>query len=153
MVEEWVKDARNEVRLVDNLRVKNKKSLAAPESRNKELALKLAIANRDLRSAEAGLKTAEAQAEEQRQKLHYMEIELATAKQQVMELKAELGKDKKAAQVAQVTADAIGKKFYGLGMQEIEARLTDELARVCRDYCLEVWTEALNVAGASASSE
>lgn len=64
MVEEWVKDARNEVRLVDNLRVKNKKSLAAPESRNKELALKLAIANRDLRSAEAGLKTVEAQAEE-----------------------------------------------------------------------------------------
>ena len=34
-------------------------------------------------------------------------------------------------------------------MQEIEARLTEELAGVCREYCLEVRTEALNVGGAS----
>ena len=34
-------------------------------------------------------------------------------------------------------------------MQEIEARLIEELAGVCREYCLEVRTEALNVGGAS----
>ena len=38
-------------------------------------------------------------------------------------------------------------------MQEIEAHLTDELVGVCRDYCLEVWIEALNLAGAPATSE
>ena len=45
------------------------------------------------------------QAEKQHQKLHYTEIELATAKQQVVDLKAELKKAKEAAQVAQATAD------------------------------------------------
>lgn len=42
--------------------------------------------------------------------------------------------------------DASEQKFYDLRVQEIEARLTKELARVCRNYCLEVWTEALNLA-------
>ena len=46
---------------------------------------------------EAGLKIAEAQAEEKRQRLHYIEIELATAKQQVLELKTKLSKAKKVA--------------------------------------------------------
>ena len=46
--------------------------------------------------------------EEQRQRLHYTEIELATAKQQVLELKTELSKAKKVAQVAQVAANTIG---------------------------------------------
>ena len=35
-------------------------------------------------------------------------------------------------------------------MQETEARLTEELARVCREYYLLVWTEALNVVRAPA---
>lgn len=48
------------------------------------------------------------QTEEQRQKLHYTEIELATAKQQVVDLKAKLKKAKEAAQVAQAAVDAIG---------------------------------------------
>ena len=48
------------------------------------------------------------QAKEQRQNLHYTEIELATAKQQVVDLKAELKKAKEAAQVAQAAADAAG---------------------------------------------
>lgn len=86
--------------------------------------MKLSITDRDRRSTEAGLKTAEAQAEEQRQKLHYNEIELATYKQQVVKLKAELLKAQEAAQGA---ADAAGPKFYNLGVQETEARLTEKL--------------------------
>lgn len=58
--------------------------------------MKLSITDRDRRSTEAGLKTAEAQAEEQRQKLHYNEIELATYKQQVVKLEAELLKAQEA---------------------------------------------------------
>lgn len=38
-------------------------------------------------------------------------------------------------------------------MRETEVRLTDELARVCKDYCLEVWIEALNQAGAPATAK
>ena len=75
-----MKDAQNETRLANNLRVETSKSLATTESKNKELALKFATANRDWRSTEAGLRTVEVQADEQCQKLHYTEIELATAK-------------------------------------------------------------------------
>ena len=38
-------------------------------------------------------------------------------------------------------------------MQETEVRLADELAEVCRDYCKEVWMEALNLARVLATSE
>ena len=31
--------------------------------------------------------------------------------------------------------------------------LADELAGVCKDYCLEVWTKALNTAGVPANSK
>ena len=42
---------------------------------------------------------------------------------------------------------------YEHGVQEIEIRLADELAKVCRDYCKEVWAEALNWAGVPSTSE
>ena len=133
-----MKDARKEARLTDNLHAKASKSFAIAEGRNKELALKLAITDRDRRSTKVGLRNVEAQTEEQRQRHHYTEIELATAKQQVLELKAELFKAKEAAQVTQVAADTAGQKFYDFGVQETKARLTEELAGVCREYCLEV---------------
>lgn len=49
--------------------------------------------------------------------------------------------------------DALGQKFYDLGVQETKAYLTKELARVRRDYYLKVWIEALNVDGAPANLE
>ena len=75
-----MKDARNEARLADNLHVEASKSLTVAESRNKELALKLATTDRDQMSVKAGLRNTEAQTEEQRQRLHYTKIELAMAK-------------------------------------------------------------------------
>ena len=38
-------------------------------------------------------------------------------------------------------------------MQETEIRLTNELAKVCRDYGKEVWAEALNRARVPATSK
>ena len=64
MAEEWVKDAHSEARLADNLRVETNKSLATAEKKNKELALKLATEDRERKSVEAGLKNAQAKAEE-----------------------------------------------------------------------------------------
>ena len=57
--------------------------------------LKEAIRARD--SSEAGLKKTEKQAEEQRKQLHYTEINLATEKQLVKDLRKELQKVREAA--------------------------------------------------------
>ena len=35
----------------------------------------------------------------------------------------------------------------------MEARLAEEVAGVCRDYCIETWVEALNRVGVLADSE
>ena len=51
-------------------------------------------------SAEVGLKTMERQMEDQRQKLHVIEINLAIEKQAVLNFKPELEKVKEVAQVA-----------------------------------------------------
>ena len=55
--------------------------------------------------------------------------------------------------MAQAMADASRQKFYNPAIKETETRLTDELAGVYRDYCLEVWTEVLNLTGVLAASE
>lgn len=68
-----MKDVRSKARLTDNLRIETRKSLATTEKKNKELALKLATEDRERKSVKAGLKNAQAQAKEQRKKLHYME--------------------------------------------------------------------------------
>ena len=149
MAEEWVKDARNEARLAYNLRVKTSKALGIAEQKNKELTTKLVTKDRGRKSAEVGLKNAQAQDEEQCQKLNYTEIKLATANQQVVELE----KAKEATWAAQVVVDALGQKFYDLGVQETEARLTEELVGFYMDYCQEVSTEALNLVGVPTALE
>ena len=57
---------------------------------NFELAEKFKESEKQRRSAEAGLKNAETQAEDQRQKLFITETSLATEKQNVLELKVAL---------------------------------------------------------------
>ena len=93
------------------------------------------------------MKTVEAQAEDQRKLLYQTEIELATSKQLVLDLKAELQKVKKAAQLAREAAEAEKQASYILDIEETQARLTEELAEVCRDYYNTMWDEALNIAG------
>ena len=81
------------------------------------------------------MKTAERQAEEQHQKLHLTEIDLATQKQMVIDLKVELQKAKKEAQLAREATEAEKKASYQLDVEETEVRLAKELSEVCRDYC------------------
>ena len=95
VVEEWVKDARNQVKAEAYSRVKVEKSLALKQEKV-ELSDKLVEVKRARLSAEVGLKIAERQAEDQHQQLHITEIDLATQKQLVMDLKAELQKVKEA---------------------------------------------------------
>ena len=105
------------------------------------------------KSAEASLQNAQDQAKDQCKKLYHTEIELATQKQMVLELKAELQRAKEAARTTKEVAKALEQAFYECRVQETEVRLADELAEVCRDSCKEVWAEALNQAGVPAISE
>ena len=63
-----------------------------------------ALRQRD--SAEAGLKTTEKQVEDICKELHYCEINLATEKQMVTELRKELRKAKEAAQLLKEAIEA-----------------------------------------------
>ena len=80
MAEEWVKNARDETRVVLDARAKVEVELGALKENHAKMAeqLKKAIRARD--NAEAGLKTTERQFEEVRKQLHYIEINLATEK-------------------------------------------------------------------------
>lgn len=100
MAEEWVKDAWNEAKVEVNLHAETSKALGDAEQKIQELTMRVTAEERERKKAEASLKNAQDQAEEQHKKLHYAEIELAMAKQQVVDLKAELAKAKEAARVA-----------------------------------------------------
>ena len=97
MIEEWVKEAQNDVKNKVHFRLKTKKALGAMREKNKELLSKLIAEERERRSAEAGLKNAQTQAEDQRKLLYQTEIELPASRQLVMDLKVDLQKAKEAA--------------------------------------------------------
>ena len=87
------------------------------------------------------------------------ETNLATEKQAVLDLKAALQKAKEEARLAKEeaqlvkeAAEAKKKAFYQIGAEETEARLSEELPEVCRDYCNISWAQALNAAGIPADS-
>ena len=63
MVEEWMKDARNEAKVKANLRVKTSKAFGAAKQKNQELTTKLTAEKRGQKRAEADLKNAQDQAE------------------------------------------------------------------------------------------
>ena len=59
VAKEWVKKARNDVKNKVHLRLETEKALGAAKEENKEMLSKLTAEERDRKSAEAGLKSAE----------------------------------------------------------------------------------------------
>ena len=112
--------------------------------------LKEVVRARD--SVEAGLKTTERQFEEIRKELHYTEINLATEKQMVTELREELRKARETAQLFKEAAEAEKQAAYAQGVQETQSRLTKEFSPVIRDYYDISWGKALDVVGIPADS-
>ena len=104
-------------------------------------------------SAETGLKTTEKQFEDIRKQLYYNEINLATEKQLVTELREEIWKAREAVQLVKEAAEAKQQAAYTLRVEETQARLTEEFSVVCRDYCDISWGKALNVAGVPVNSD
>nr|POE89676.1 hypothetical protein CFP56_38064 [Quercus suber] len=76
-----------------------------------------------------------------------------TAKERVLELKAELQRAKEAVRMSKEAVEALEQASYNCRVQEIEIWLAEELAEVCRDYYKEVWAKALNWAGVPAAFE
>ena len=105
------------------------------------------------------MKNAETQAKDQRQKLFVTETNLDTKKQTVLDLKTALQKAreearraKEEAQLVREATEAEKKASYQLGAEETEAKLSEELPEVCRDYYSISWAHALNAAGVPADS-
>ena len=94
----------------------------------------------------------EKQFENMRKQLHYTEINMATEKQLVTELREELCKAREATQLLKEVAEAEKQAAYILGVQETQGRLTEEFFAVARDYCNISWGKALDVAGVPTDS-
>ena len=72
---------------------------------------------------------------DQWQKLHITEIDLATEKQAVLDLRAELQKAKDATWVAKEVDVATVKASYERGVLDTKTRLSKEVVVACKDYC------------------
>ena len=153
MAKKWVNRAKNDARHETNLCLDAEKALGAAKEENKDLATKLTASKRDRNSTLADLKNVKTQAEDQRKLLYQTEIEVATSKQLALDLKAELQKAREAAQLAKEALEAERQVAYALGVEETQARLTEELAEACRDYYDATWAKALNIVGVPANSE
>ena len=146
MAEDWVKGARSEARAAFDARSEVEVELGTLKENHSKLAEQLKEAVRARDSAETGLKTTEKQFEDICKQLHYNEINLATKKQLVTELREELQKARKAVQLVKEATEAEKQAAYTLGVEKTQARLTEEFSAVCRDYCDISWGKALDVA-------
>ena len=135
MAEEWYHEVNNRAEAKALTRAEVEKSLEAVKQKQLELSEKLKSADQAHSSAEAGLKTIERQAEDQCKKLHSTKIDLATQKQMVIDLQAELKRAKEELQLAKEAAKVEKNASYQLDVEETEIRLAEELSEVCRDYC------------------
>ena len=135
MVVEWVKNACGETRVALDARAEVEAELGALKEKQAKMAEQLKEAIRVRDSVEASLKMMERQFEEVRKELHYSEINLATEKQMVTELREELRKAREAAKLLKEAIEAEKQAAYALGVQETQGRLTEEFSAVVRDYC------------------
>ena len=118
-----------------------------------QLAEKLKAVESARQSAETGLKNGEAQVDDQRKELYTTQLNLATKKATVLDLKAKLQKDEEALKVAQEVAKATETSAYERGVLETKARLTAEVTVVCREYYVETYNQALDRAGIPVNSD
>ena len=147
-----MKNARDETRVALDARVEVETELGALKENHAKMVEQLKEAVRARDSAEVGLKTTERQFEEMHKELHYSEINLATKKQMVTELREELRKARETAQLFKEAVEAEKQAAYALGVQETQSKLTEEFSAVARDYCNISWGKTLDAAGIPANS-
>ena len=69
------------------------------------------------------------------------------------ELREELREAREAAQLVKEATEVEKQVAYTLGIEETQARLTEEFFAVCRDYCDISWGKALDVTGVPVDSD
>ena len=129
------------------------KALGTTNHEKTQLAKKLKATESACQSTKARLKTVIAQAEDQRKHLYTTQINLATEKAAVLDLKAELQKAQEALMMAKEAVKATEAATYERGVVKTEARLTAEVAVFYRDYCAETYYKALDQAGVPVDSD
>ena len=102
MAEEWVKNSREETRAAHDARETTEAHLGALKDKQAQMADQVKQALQEKASAETSLKTTKKQAEGLRKELHYCEINLATEKQTVKDLR----QAKEAAQLLKEAVEA-----------------------------------------------
>ena len=152
VAEDWVRSATNSL----NAEIQNQhdveKALDTANHEKTQLAEKLKVAENGRKSAEAGLKSAKVQAEDQCKELYTTQLNLATEKAAVLDLQSKLQRAEEALKVAQEAAIAAKTSVYERGVLETETRLTAKVTAVCREYCAETYNQALDRAGIPADS-
>ena len=118
MADEWVKDARIETKVEFDAWSEVEKEAGNLKEDQAKLPKQLKEAIRARDSSEASLKNTEKQAEEQRKQLHFTEINLATEKQLVKDLREEFRKVREATQLAKEAVEAKKQAAYTLGVEE-----------------------------------
>ena len=144
VAEDWVRNAYNKFDAEAQSRYEVEKALGTANHEKTQLAEKLKAAKSARQSVEAKSKIAEAQAEDQCKKLYTTQINLATKKAAVLDLKAELQKAQEVLMVAKEAAKAAKAATYERGVLETEARLTTKVTIVYKDYCAETYYKALD---------
>ena len=119
MAKEWVKNSREETRAAHDARETAEAHLGALKDKQAQMADQVKQALQEKANAEAGLKTTEKQAEGFRKELHYCELNLATERQTVKDLREELSKAKEAAQLIKEAAEAEKQASYALGCKRL----------------------------------
>ncbi|XP_050242280.1 uncharacterized protein LOC126691264 [Quercus robur] len=104
-------------------------------------------------NAEAGLKNAEKQADELRKQLRHSEERLSAEQQAVSELKVELARTKEETRLSREVAEKAVAASYERGVHDIEERLAEEVAIVCREYVTSTWGLAMDRAAVPADSD
>ena len=153
IAEEWVRNSHDQIKAETHSCLEVEKTLEALKEEHAQLSKKLKDSDKAQLSAEAGLKTMERQMEDQHQKLHITEINLATKKQIVLNLKAELQKAKETTRVAKEATEAVVSAFYDRGVADTKTCLAEEVVVVCKDYVTESWGVAMDQVGALADSQ
>ena len=152
VAEDWVQSATTNPNAEIQNRYDIEKALGTANHEKTQLVKKLKVAENGRKSVEAGLKSAGAQAEDQRKELCTTQLNLATEKAAVLDLQAKLKRAEEALKVAQEAVTAAETLAYERGVQETETRLTAEVTAVCREYCAKTYSQALDRAGIPTNS-
>lgn len=159
VAEEFCRDSRNLAEAETQARTEVEKALGSLKHDHTKLTAELKDSEHRRKSAEAGLKTAEDQAEDQRKQLYTAQLNLTTERQAVKDLRAALQKvedelklAREEAQLIRESTEAEKNAARQLGAAETEARLSEEIPEVCREYCDISWAHALDAAGVPADS-